>query len=211
MNATSILGAFLAVAGLILSGGCSDSKSVEGPLMSTRPTAVFGLDLSPRQSDFTMAQLYLQDPGQAVEILTVESVRSPNVMPLGAMTVWPRDFRSNDLLIGPGYPEKGISKLRPLGEIVPAEQMSFQPKGFADPVGLAIVAGFRLVGGDVGVVNGIRVKYLANGRVKYQTFKQAAFVCVRPRACAPPKGTPSSTWENGILAQFGLLPEGESE
>ncbi|MGQ0625954.1 MAG: hypothetical protein ACT4PP_15070 [Sporichthyaceae bacterium] len=191
--------------------GCSDSPEAQGPLVSARATAAFGLDLAKVPGNFLMGELTLQEPNRVVEILAVESVRSPNVVPLGALTVWPRDHRRNGAYVDIGYPDQGVGKLRELGQIVPAEQMSFVPKGYTEPIGLTIMAGFRLTDGDVGVVNGIRVKYLADGQVKYQTFKYRALVCVQPRTCVPPKGTPSSTWENGILAQFGLLPEGESE
>lgn len=68
--------------------------------------------------------------------------------------------------------------------------------------------GFRVVSGDVGAVNGVRVTYKVNGAETYKDFHHAVTACVKPNPCDWPKGTDhEDDYEDVILRQFGLVPD----
>lgn len=182
-------------------GACSESDEAFEP---ADPTFTYGMDLERGVTDFTMAQLYINRPGEAIEILEVKALTSPNVASIGAFTVWPRDFSKNKLAIGPMFPPPELKVRHDISELVPGNETSFLPKRATKPPGLTVAAGFRLLSGDIGAVNGIQVVYKVDGKTVREVFKQALFVCAKPRECVPPDGVDTGEWEDDILRQFGL-------
>ncbi|MGQ0625164.1 MAG: hypothetical protein ACT4PP_11025 [Sporichthyaceae bacterium] len=179
-----------------------------GRLQPTAPTLVYGgVVLKPSQA-FTIGDLQLEHPGKEIRVTGVEALMSPNVTYLGAFTVWPRDFRRNKLGVGRDFPAPQLSGLRPLGEPVPAAQTSVVLPGAAGgrPAPMQVVVGFRLVSGDIGAVNGIRIAYTVDGKARTAEFRQAAVVCRTARVCEE-AGVGDDDFDDRILRQFKLLPE----
>lgn len=175
----------------------------------TDPSTTYGVSLEKQETDFTMGAFYIQRPGVTLTVLEVTPLVSPNVEFLGAFTVWPRDVPGSALSIGSGFPPKEMTVRHGLADVVPATETGFVPKGDpGTPAPLTVAVGFRIRSGSMGAVNGIQVVYKAGNRTVRQVFNQAAFVCIKPLRCTPPKGLSTSEWENQILRQFGLLPEG---
>lgn len=156
---------------------------------------------------FTLSSIYIERPGE-VRILEVRALTSPNVEYLGAVNVWPSDYRTTPLSIGPGFPSPELKVHHPIDVPVPMAEMNLAPQpGVTSSPPLAIAAGFRIVSGDLAAVNGVRVVYTANGKKFTETFRQAVIACVKPRPCDEPEGADFNTWQNQILTEFGLLPE----
>lgn len=162
--------------------------------------------MEPGKAEFFMGSIYLDHPGKSVEVLEVESLRSPNVEYLGAFTIWPRDFPTNRQTVGRGYPPARLKDRHPaFGTVVPADETAFVPKGFehrgAPPV--VVNVGFRLASGDVGVVNGIRVTYKVDGKKTHKDFRYFAVACVKPNPCTAPQGSIES-YADIARDMFGL-------
>ena len=197
----------VAVTVVVAATGCG-TDDTDIPFVAAEPETVYKMSLEKTEKTFTLSSIYLNRPGQDVRILEVRALTSPNVEYVGAVAVWPGDFAKNALSVGPGFPAPELKEHHPLDEVVPAAETS--KPSMADPnkhAPLAIAAGFRILSGDLGAVNGIHVVYSANGRKTQETFRQALIVCVSPRPCRTPEGQDVSTYQNGILEQFGLLPE----
>lgn len=199
----AILAACLGGIAVARAGGGADDEFV-----AAAPTGGYVMELKKADPTFTLSSIYIERPGE-VRILEVRALTSPNVEYLGAaVNVWPSEYRTTPLSVGPGFPSPELKVHHPLEEPVPVAEMNLAPQpGVTSPPPLAIAAGFRIVSGDLGAVNGVRVIYTANGERFVETFRQAVIACVKPRPCDEPEGTDFNTWQNGILTEFGLLRE----
>ena len=160
------------------------------------------------QEAFTLSTLDLYRPGAELHVLGVEALTSPNVQYVGAVNVWPRDSAKNALFTGPGFPAPEIKTHHPLDEIVPASETDIPAlPGIERPPPLSVAVGFRLLSGDLGAVNGVRVTYTADGKKAVETFRVALIVCTKSRFCEPSKGESDSEFNDRVLNQFGLLPK----
>jgi hypothetical protein len=196
----------LVVAGgsvLALTGG-DDSVPLERPVLLN----TLGTFKQPGQDTFSAAYLGLEDHGKDLEILKVEARTSPNVEYLGSVSMWPRDIEILGSYPGNKFGYPAYKAHRPaFGTVVPAAELDYSPRGFdGEPADLFLNAGFRLVSGDVGAVNGIQVTYKFGGKTKRQFFAHAIVVCKAPNPCKGPDG--ATAYSQGILTQFGLVPEG---
>lgn len=182
--------------------GAGEGVPLERPLiLNTLGT------FKPGQDTFSMALMPLEEKGQDIEIVKVEARTSSNVEHIGTAAVWPRDL---DVEGNPGnmfgFPVLGPSHPA-LGIVVPAAELDYSPKGFDGVSGdLFVNAGFRLVSGDVGAVNGIRVTYRVGNKIKQKFFAHAVIVCKAPNRCGNPGG--ATNYSQGVLATFGMVPEG---
>lgn len=197
----------LSLAGLMALAGCGGADG-EAAFVAADPEAGYVVPLKKSDPTFTLSSLYLRHPGQEIRVLEVRALTSPNVQYVGAVNVWPSDYRTTPLSVGPGYPAPELRVHHPIDEAVPATATNLTPMpGVVEAPPLAVAAGFRVVSGDLGAVNGVRVVYTANGKKFTEDFRQTVIVCIKPRPCEEPTGTNFSTWQDGILRQFGLLPE----
>jgi len=179
-------------------GGSSDD------LTPRHPSTVFGTDdLTPTNSTFSVVTAYIRAPGKTVEILRVQPVTTPNVTYLGAITVWPRDFKDSGTDGGMGFPTESQHTTHPaLGVVVPASETTYTEPGNTDPTPLTVNAGFRLSSGDAGAVNGVKVTYRVGKKVKSERSRWAVVVCMKP--CKRfPRGNLLEQ-EAAVLAIFGM-------
>jgi hypothetical protein len=153
-----------------------------------------------------IAGLTLKHAEGDIEILKLVPLMSTNVEFLGAYTVWPRDFTGTYYAGGPGYPAKDQPRRHPaFGEIVPADELGIvAPKAGATPAKLTISAGFRIVSGDIGAVNGLTIVYRAGGSVHRELIRQAIISCVKPNPCTSAR---HSEFEDATLATLGLVSD----
>lgn len=200
--------AFVAVT-LILVSGTSGCGSGDGQAFKpTRPTttAVGGFGLTEDQRNFHLS-FDIDRPGATIRVLEVEALTSPNVQYLGAVTVWPRDLPGANIGFGPKYPPPKAKTVHPLSEEIPATETLVVPAGFSEPAVVHVVTGFRLLRGEIGAVNGVRVTYEADGKKSTDTWTVAAIGCLRPKDCEGPTGSEDPDFENRVLTEAGLLPK----
>ncbi|MBA3743761.1 hypothetical protein [Sporichthya sp.] len=192
-------------------GGIAVARSggnATAEFVAAEPEAGYVMSLKKSERTFTLSSIYIQRPGDEVRVLEVRALTSPNIEFIGAVNVWPSEYRATPLSVGPGYPAPELKVHHPLQEAVPAAETSLAPQpGVTSAPPLAVAAGFRVVSGDLGAVNGVRVVYTANGKKVTETFHEAVIVCVDPRPCDEPEGMDFNTWRDGVLNQFGLLPK----
>lgn len=192
------------VGGIALAGGEGGADQFE----ASDPRAGYIMPLEGREKTFTMSSLYIDRPGSEIQVLSVEALTSPNVQYIGAVNIWPRDLATNALTVGPGYPAPEITKHHAVDEVVPAAETNLAPlPGTSSPQPLALALGFRLVSGELGAVNGVRVTYRADGEKTEEIFRHALIVCTKPRLCEPSRGESESEYNDRVLSQFGLLPQ----
>lgn len=172
------------------------------------PEVWYTLDpLRPSDTSFSLALLHIQDPGADLQVLDVRAHHSPNVEYLGAYTVWPSDAATAVQSGGPGYPMPEQKVRHEITEPVPAFEFERAARSDGRPAFLSLTAGFRIVSGDVGAVNGITVEFRAGGKTRTAVFKQAMIACVEPHPCDGPKDAEGHTWDRQTLRRFGLLPD----
>lgn len=178
-------------------------------LTGQQPEITYGGAVMSRDGKFTIGLLTLDHPGQDITVLKVESLTSPNIEYLGAFITLPRDFADNGVSVVPGFPSKFITAQRPLSEFVPAAETSFVTPKNTDgkPSPLQVLAGFRLVSGEIGAVNGIRVVYRVGNKTMSEVFRHAAIVCVP--ACAKRPDWKQDDFSERTLRRFNLLPDGD--
>jgi hypothetical protein len=204
LSAVAVLVAGVCIGGIAVArdGGGSDEFVV------AEPDSGYSLTLPKSDRTFTLSSLFIRRPAAEIRVLEVRALTSPNVEYIGAVNVWPSDFREVPLSIGPGFPAPEIKAHHPLSEAVPATATSITPRpGITSVPPLAVAAGFRVVSGDLGAVNGVRVIYTVNGERVTEDFRQSVIVCVKPRSCDTPDGQDPGDRHDAILSQFGLLPK----
>lgn len=197
----------LAATIVVVASGCGGDGDTQ-EFAAAEPETVYKMGLERTEQTFTLSSIYINRPGEDIRILEVRALTSPNVQYVGAVAIWPGDFAKNALSVGPGFPAPELKDHHPLDEVVPASET--RKPSAADPNNhppIAVAAGFRILSGDLGAVNGVHVVYTANGKKNEETFRQALIVCVSPRPCRTPEGQDVSTYQNGILSQLGLLPD----
>ncbi|MGQ0845257.1 MAG: hypothetical protein ACT4QF_14110 [Sporichthyaceae bacterium] len=204
--ATAAVGALVLAVGagsfIALAGGDDTGVPLERPIILN----TLGTFKEPGQDTFSAAYLGLEDHGKHLEVLAVEARMSPNVEYIGAKAIWPRDVEKNGANPGNRFGYPAYEAHEAFGTVVPPEELDYVPKGWDSPADLFVMAGFRVVSGDVGAVNGIQVTYKFGGKTKRQFFAHAIVVCKAPNPCKGPDG--ATAYSQGILTQFGLVPEG---
>lgn len=179
-----------------------------GAFVPTEPESGYAMTLKQSDRTFTLASIHIRRPGDEVRVLEVKALTSPNVQSIGAVNVWPDEYRYTPLGVGPGFPSPDLKVHHSLDETVPASETNLAPlPGVTLAPPLAVAVGFRVVSGDLGAVNGVRVVYTANGKKITEDFRQSVIVCVKPRSCKTPDGEDSAARHDAILNQFGLLPK----
>lgn len=163
-------------------------------------------ELVPGDARFSFGSLYLLDPGADVQILKVEPRMSSNVEYLGAYVRWPGKLYGSTG--GPFYPNPREPKRyrHSLNEVIPASVFRAESTRIGRPSRAGITAGFRVVSGDVGAVNGILVTYRVGNQTKRQYFSQSVVGCIKPNPCRDPDD-PRADYEQIVLRRFGLLPD----
>jgi hypothetical protein len=205
----SILAALVAVVALGSVGGALALRGHGDQLRPSNPKTTYGLLLEPQdKSSVTLASIYLRHPGKTIEIISVTPLTSPNIQTLGTFTVWPQDYPTNRLLVGPGFPAPELKARHPaIGAKIPASETGRIPSDGGEPFPVTVGLGFRLGSGDLGVINGVQVVYKIDGKTTSELFREAVIVCAPPNRCAPAKGQTQDQFEDAALAQFGLLPK----
>ena len=166
------------VVGLSLHGG--DEFPRRDPEFTTVLPA-----FSPNNANFSVG-LDIKDKGHDVEILEVKAFTSPNVQYLGANAIWPRDLRPGGQ---PGVGEAdwpaGPHSRHSIDTVVPASELDFVPVHFGPgaPGDLFVQAGFRLASGDLGGLNGLKLRYKVGGKTKTKYFSYGVVVCMKPNRC----------------------------
>lgn len=176
-----------------------------------------GGTLSQSIRDFALGMILIERPGAEIAVLEVKPRTSANVEFLGAFTVWPRAYVDNEFTpftLSDGFPpipSVPPAARHPLGELVPAAETAHIPAGdFTKPPPLAVIPGFRVTSGDVGVVAGVEVAYRVDGKTVRELFDHTAFVCIQPRRCSPPADVDSKDWERQIFREVDLVVRGDS-
>lgn len=107
---------------------------------------------------------------------------------------------------GPGYPMKHAIELHPASEPIPASETAFidrEERSSPDPI--TVLAGFRLLSGDIGAFSGVQLVYSADGKIVRQVYDYAAFLCHKREHCQPPEGIGHFDWTENTLRGFGLV------
>lgn len=170
------------------------------------------LPFSPTEPTFSVG-LDIVDKGKDIEILEVKARTSPNVEYLGANAIWPRGIdvkHGQPAGIESGWPA-GPHSRQPIEKVVPAAELEFEPKGFDGPGDLFVQVGFRLASGDLGGVNGLKLRYKVGGKTKSEYFSWGVIVCMKPHPCGG-VGTEDRTQDDldfykQAYEQLGLVPE----
>lgn len=166
------------VAGSLLLGGDEDFPREDPSFSSVLPP------MPPGATEFSIS-VPIEDKGKDIEILEVDARTSANVKYLGAYGIWPRDLdpEQGQPSILVGYPTGTRSQHPAFGTVVPAAELEFEPDGFGEPGDLFVQAGFQLTSGEVGGVNGLRIRYKLGNETKTSFFRWGAIVCVKPHRC----------------------------
>lgn len=194
----------IAVAIVAVLGACGSDG--DGPLKPSRPTttAVGSLGITETQRNFHVS-VDIHRPGSTIKVLDVQALTSPNVEYLGAVTVWPRDLPGVNIGFGPKYPPPKAKAVHELGEEIPAAETLIAVKPFTQPPPVNVVAGFRLLDGDIGAMNGVKVTYEADGKKSTDTWTVAAIAC--SMTCQESKESEDPDFEKRTLSEAGLLPK----
>lgn len=208
--ALTALAAALVVGGL----GALWLRDGGGDLPRQRPDFFYGIgSLATGSTDFQVGEMYIEEKGSDIEILAVEALTSPNVQQLGAIAVWPRDLGASEPNPGSGrgFPDPRVKRHHPaFGTVIPAAEVDFTTPGDDEPRAIVVAAGFRLVSGEVGAVNGLLVRYRVGGDTKKRYFPYAAFACVANHPCGfddtENGGSRVLEFEQRTLVEFGLVP-----
>lgn len=186
-----------------VTSGCGGGSDSGGELTAGEVKARFGLDpLTTKTSDFTIATIDITEPGKQVEIVEVRAVGTPNLVYLGAITVWPRDPDSRAEGAA-GFPGKGIDKYhQAIGTLVPAAETAFQPSGRSSAGRLWVGAGFRLTSGTVGGVFDVEVVYRVDGDERRQRSGRVYLVCKAP--CEGDRYSSLGAWDEAVRKDLGV-------
>lgn len=151
--------------------------------------------------EFSIQAMYIEAPGEDVTILSVTPLTSANVEYLGSIAVWPRDFPAEWQVTGPGFPQKRVQVSHPIHEPIPASETAYAERGSVQ-WDVTIEAGFRLVSGDIGAVNGIQITYKVGDRVMREVFNRATLACFDKNVCT---GDFEADNREELLDQMGLI------
>jgi len=180
-----------------------DGNSEDLPYIS--PLTRFTLyDAPPGKTDFSIGDVDIDEPGKAVQVVSVKALYSTNVEYLGAYVVWPRDYRLGPLSFGSGYPDSDQRVRHDLDEVVPASETSYLAPGESSLDPVALTLGFRIRSGNLGGVNGIHVVYRADGKSRERYFSIAAIGCVEPRSCESSDNRDPDFFEKA-MRELGLV------
>jgi hypothetical protein len=197
------------VAAVLVAGGAVwvNHRDGDGGLPHADPHTLAVLPaMDPSNTNFSLGSLYINAPGQDVEVLSVEPLTSTNVEYLGAFTVWPRDMGGADYSFGPGFPAPEQPHRHPaIGVVVPAAETAAVPPDLGKPLPLTVTTGYRIRSGDFGAVNGVRVTCRAGGHTHSQLFRIAVVACVKPNPCGTRPG--QDHFGDDALAELGLAPK----
>lgn len=159
-----------------------------------------------KKGDFTYGMMYIDEPGKDVRIVSVTPLTSSNVQFLGASTIWPRTKAYGMQGRGPGYPMEGAIELHPVAETIPASETSYlEGPHRAAPDSITVLAGFRLLSGDIGAFNGVQLTYTADGETVRKVYDYAALLCHQQEHCWAPEGNTHYRWSEQVLRDFGLV------
>lgn len=192
-------------------------RSGQGDLPRQVPRTYHLIGAFPRgQTDFQVGAMYIKEKGKDIEILEVKALTSANVVQLGAIAAWPRDLGATESNPGDshGFPDPSIKRYHPaFGIVIPKSEVDYIAPEDPDFGSRAIVvaAGFRLVSGDVGAINGLLLRYRVGGKTKTRYFPDAAFICVKPNPCGLGEDEngedPFDEFTEGTLVELGLVPK----
>ena len=158
-----------------------------------------------KKGDFSFAGMYIDEPGKDVQIVSVTPLIASNVEFLGASTIWPRTTPYGMQPQGPGYPHEGAIALHPTAEVIPASETSYvELPGREKPRSIRVLAGFRLLSGDIGALNGVELTYTADGKTVRQVYDYAALLCHTKEHCSAPDGA-NYYWPARVIRDFGLV------
>jgi hypothetical protein len=160
------------------------------------------VEVNRNAGEFSIQAMYIEAPGDDVTILNVTPLTSANVEYLGAVAIWPRDFPTEWQVTGPGFPQKRVKVHHPIHETIPATETAFREQGDVQ-WDVTIEAGFRLVSGEIGAVNGIQITYKVGDRVMREVFKRATLACFDMNVCNGDFGVAGGREE--LLDEMGLL------
>lgn len=188
---------------LALTAGCGGGSDAT-VLKPSRPTTTFiGPPITAKNPTFHQA-VDLDFPGSEIRVLDVSALTSPNVTFLGAVAVWPRDLKKENVGGGPEFPPPGNRGEHPVDQVIPAAETAFVPAGRDAPASVAIAFGFRMNGEGTGAVNGMRIVYEVDGKRKVEVRKIAIVACL-PKRCGDRVSQPG--FSDSVLRQYGLLPD----
>ncbi|GAA0609040.1 hypothetical protein GCM10009547_08850 [Sporichthya brevicatena] len=133
--------------------------------------------------EFSSSALYLDETDREISIISVTPLTTANVQYIGARAIWPnQDVYGNWQVPGRGFPRPQVKVSHPVTERIPAHITDFHDEnGLTHSVRL--VAGFRLVSGDIGAVNGIEVVYRDGDSIVRKVFRVAALACFEREHC----------------------------
>lgn len=157
-----------------------------------------------KKGDFTFAGMYIDEPGKDVRIVSITPLTSSNVQFLGASTIWPRTTPYGMQPHGAGYPHEGAIELHPVAQLIPASETSYVEDHRSTPDSIRVLAGFRLLSGDIGAFNGVQVTYLADDKIVRKVYDYAALLCHSLEPCSAPDGAEYG-WSKQVLRDFGLV------
>lgn len=197
--------AWVAAVLLALTAGCGEGSDASA-LKPTEPEFTFtGPPITTKDPTFHQA-VYLDHPGSEIRVLDVTALTSPNVNFLGAVAVWPRDLKGENVGGGPKFPPPGIRGHHPVDQAIPAAETAFAPPGWDTPASVAVAFGFRLDGSDDGAVNGLRIVYEVDGQRKVELHRIAIIACPPPKGCPREGSTDEPDFGDTVLRRHGLLP-----
>lgn len=201
-----IVGPLLAVLALLATVGATLwTQRDTGVHLGSAPDSVETRIQVDQKGDFSYAMMYIEEPGKDVRIVSVTPLTSSNVRFLGASTIWPRTTPYGMQGRGPGYPLEGAVELHPAAEAIPASETSYVDRpSRTTPDPIIVIAGFRLLSGDVGAFNGVQLTYVADGKMVRKVYNYAALLCHKQEACAAPEDAKYG-WDIEVLRNFGLV------
>lgn len=186
-----------ALVGLVLIAACIIGGSLMIPddevRLGSAPDLVYNDEfrLFADAPDFTMSG-WIDEPGKEVVVHSVTPLTTGNVAYLGAQMATVRPVRGySNSAIGAGFPQRAVKVTGPIGKPVDVRSQAM------------VVAGFRLLSGEFGAVNGLEITYSVDGKLKRTVTRHAAIVCFDRVPCAP-EGS-QWLWENEFLHERGLL------
>lgn len=202
--------AAFAVAGVVLAGGLGTGYWLRrdgDALPRLKPEVTYTLEsMTPSKNKFTLGVDILA-AGQELEIVSVTALTSPNVEYLGAFAAWPRDHEGGAVYSGgSGYPSKEQPKRHPLHQPVPAAETALVPKGFEGTQPVTVNAGFQLISGGVGAVNGVTVVYKLDGDTKREHYRYAVVGCMKTQKNCN-RNLEDSNFTSDVLERYGLVKD----
>lgn len=152
----------------------------------------------------TLGDLFLEYPQHAdIEIVSVEPNLSGNVEVIDTLAVFPVPEGYGGGVDGAHFPlqdpDQPVDYRPAVGEIFRASEV-----GPGQDAGvIALHLGVRATSGELGGLNGVRVRYRVDGETRSHDFPHALVLCLQPDGCAVD--------DDEALRSLGLLPGGPSE